>query len=123
MKIADAEWILMRVVWQRGPVGAAEVIEVVLPETGWSHRTVRTLLNRLVKKGALRAEMLEGRNIYRAKVAQSQCMRQESRSFLNKVFSGDAGQMLVHFIQNEKMTPEQIKQLKALLNAKQQGNK
>ncbi|HEV8000863.1 MAG TPA: BlaI/MecI/CopY family transcriptional regulator [Planctomycetaceae bacterium] len=123
MKIADAEWILMRVVWHLGAVGAAEVIEVVLPETGWSHRTVRTLLNRLVKKGALRAEMVEGRNIYRAKVAQSQCLRQESRSFLNKVFNGDAGEMLVHFVQNEKMTPEQIKQLKALLNAKQQENK
>jgi BlaI family penicillinase repressor len=123
MKIADAEWILMRVVWQLGAVGAAEVIEVVLPETGWSHRTVRTLLNRLVTKGALRADLVEGRNIYRAKVAQSQCLRQESRSFLKKVFNGDAGEMLVHFVQNEKMTPEQIKQLKALLNAKQQENK
>jgi BlaI family penicillinase repressor len=123
MKIADTEWLVMRVVWQRGPVGAAEVIEAVLPETGWSHRTVRTLLNRLVKKGAIRAEMLEGRNIYRAKVPQSQCVRQESRSFLNKVFNGDAAQMLVHFVQNEKMTPDQIKELKALLNAKQQENK
>jgi BlaI family penicillinase repressor len=123
MKIADTEWLVMRVVWQRGPVGAAEVIETVLPETGWSHRTVRTLLNRLVKKGAIRAEMLEGRNIYRAKVPQSQCVRQESRSFLNKVFNGDAAQMLVHFVQNEKMTPDQIKELKALLNAKQQENK
>jgi BlaI family penicillinase repressor len=96
MKIADTEWILMRVVWQLGAVGAAEVIEVVLPETGWSHRTVRTLLNRLVKKGALRAEMVEGRNIYRAKVAQSQCLRQESRSCLQNVVNRDAGAMRVN---------------------------
>jgi BlaI family transcriptional regulator, penicillinase repressor len=123
MKIAETEWLVMRVIWQRGPVGAAEVIDAVLPETGWSHRTVRTLLNRLVKKGALRAEMVEGRNIYRARVAQPQCVRQESRSFLNKVFNGDASRMLVHFVQHEKMTPEQIKQLKALLNAKQQEKK
>ncbi len=54
------------------------------------------------------------------KVAQSQCVRQESRSFLERVFDGDAGRMLVHFVQNEKITPEQIKQLKTLLNAKQQ---
>jgi BlaI family transcriptional regulator, penicillinase repressor len=123
MKIADTEWLVMRVVWQMGPVGAADVIAAVLPQTGWSHRTVRTLLNRLVKKGALRAEMVDGRNIYRAKVAQSQCVRQESRSFLNRVFEGDAGRMLVHFVQNEKITPEQIKELKALLNAKQQDAK
>ena len=54
MRIADTEWRVMRIVWQQGPVGAAEVIAAVLPETGWSHRTVRSLLNRLVKKGALR---------------------------------------------------------------------
>ena len=121
MKIADTEWLVMRVVWQRGAVGAAEVIEAILPDTGWSHRTVRTLLNRLVKKGVLDAKMDEGRNIYRAKVAQSQCVRQESRSFLTKVFNGDAGEMLVHFVQHEEMTPEQIKKLKSLLNAKQRG--
>jgi BlaI family transcriptional regulator, penicillinase repressor len=119
MRIADTEWLVMRAVWQNGPVGAAEVIAAVLPQTRWNHRTVRTLLNRLVKKGALRAEMVDGRNIYRAKVAESQCVRQESRSFLNRVFDGDAGRMLVHFVQNEKITPQQIKQLKALLNAKQ----
>jgi len=118
MKISDTEWLVMHVVWQRGPVGAAEVIEALLPETGWSHRTVRTLLNRLVKKGAIRAELVDGRNIYRAKVAQSQCVRQESRSFLNKVFGGDASLMLLHFVQSEKLTPEQINELKALLNAK-----
>lgn len=123
MKISDTEWLVMHIVWQRGPVGAAEVIEALLPETGWSHRTVRTLLNRLVKKGAIRAELVDGRNIYRAKVAQSQCVRQESRSFLNKVFGGDASLMLLHFVQSEKLTPEQINELKALLNAKRGDTK
>jgi BlaI family transcriptional regulator, penicillinase repressor len=123
VKIAETEWVVMRVVWQQAAVGAAEVIEAVLPETGWSHRTVRTLLNRLVAKGALRAEMAEGRNIYRAKVAESQCVRQESRSFLKKVFQGDAGRMLAHFVENEKMTPEQIKELKNLLAAKEKRSR
>lgn len=121
MKVSDAEWLVMRVLWERGSAGAAEVIETLLPETGWSHRTVRTLLNRLVKKGALRARMDRGRNIYRAKVAQSQCVRQESETFLNKVFNGDAGKMLVHFVQHAEITPAQIKQLKALLDAKERG--
>jgi BlaI family transcriptional regulator, penicillinase repressor len=123
MKIADTEWRVMRVVWQRGPVGAAEVIEEVLPATGWSHRTVRSLLNRLVKKGAVRAALVDGRNIYTAKVTQSQSVRQESRSFVEKVFQGDASQMLAHFVQNEKMTAEQIKELRALLNSKRTTGK
>jgi BlaI family transcriptional regulator, penicillinase repressor len=119
MKISDTEWRVMRVVWDSNPIGAAEVINAVLPETGWNHRTVRTLLNRLVKKGALTAELVGGRNLYRPKIAQSQCVRRESRSFLEKVFGGNAAEMLVHFVQNEKMTPRQIKELKALLNAKE----
>jgi BlaI family transcriptional regulator, penicillinase repressor len=118
MRIADTEWRVMRVVWHRGPIGAAEVIEEILPETGWSHRTVRSLLNRLVTKGAIRAELVQGRNIYTAKVAQSKCVLQESRSFLKKVFGGDASRMLVHFVENEKMTPEQISQLRAILDSK-----
>jgi Penicillinase repressor len=57
--------------------------------------------------------------IYRPRIEQSQCVRRESRSFLNKVFEGDAGEMLLHFIEHEDISPEQIKQLKTLLHAKQ----
>ncbi len=121
MKISDAEWCVMRVVWQHGPVGAAEVIEAVLPETGWNHRTVRTLLNRLVTKGVVEAKIQSGRNIYRPKVAQSECVGEESRSFLDKVFDGDAAEMLFHFVEHEEITPKQIQQLRALLVAREQG--
>jgi BlaI family penicillinase repressor len=119
VKISDAEWQVMRVVWKSGSAGAAEVIDTLVPRTGWSHRTVRTLLNRLVKKGVLTAELDGGRNIYRSRLEQSQCLRGESRSFLKKVFDGDAGEMLVHFIKNEDISADQIKQLKALLITKQ----
>ena len=123
MKISDAEWQVMRVVWKSGSAGAAEVIDALVPQTGWSHRTVRTLLNRLVKKGVLSAELDGGRNIYRSRLEQSQCLRGESRSFLNKVFDGDAGEMLVHFIKHEDISADQIKQMKALLNTKQTKKK
>jgi BlaI family transcriptional regulator, penicillinase repressor len=123
VKISEAEWLVMRVVWDSGSAGAAEVIDALVPRTGWSHRTVRTLLNRLVKKGVLASEMDCGRNIYRPMIGQSQCVRGESRSFLNKVFNGDAGEMLVHLIKHEDISPDQIKQLKALLNTKQAKKK
>jgi BlaI family penicillinase repressor len=119
MKISDAEWLVMRVVWGCGSAGAAEVIEALIPQTGWSHRTVRTLLNRLVKKGVLTARLEGDRNIYCPGMEQSQCVRRESRSFLDKVFGGDAGEMLVHFIEHEDISPARIRQLKTLLNAKQ----
>jgi BlaI family transcriptional regulator, penicillinase repressor len=119
MKISDAEWLVMQVVWRHESVGAADVIGELLPGTEWNHRTIRTLLNRLVEKGAIEARLREGRNVYRAKVTQQECVREESRSFLDKVFGGDAAEMLFHFVKHEKISPRQIQQLKALLDEKQ----
>jgi BlaI family transcriptional regulator, penicillinase repressor len=121
MKISDAEWAVMQVVWRRESVGAAEVIGQILPETDWNHRTVRTLLNRLVDKGALGAELRDGRNVYRANVTQQECVREESRSFLDKVFRGNAAEMLFHFVKNEEIPPDELQQLKALLDEKRQN--
>jgi BlaI family penicillinase repressor len=118
MKISEAEWRVMRVIWDHGTLGAAEVIEAVVPDTQWSHRTVRTLLNRLVAKGALTAELDGERNLYRARVPLSKCVRRESRTFLERVFGGDASALLAHFLQHEDIAPDELKQLKALLNAK-----
>jgi BlaI family transcriptional regulator, penicillinase repressor len=120
MNISDAEWIVMQAVWRLGRVGAAEVIEDVLPQTDWSHRTVRTLLNRLVDKGALEASMEGNRNLYRTLVSESLCVREESRTFVKKVFGGDAGALLAHFVDHESITPEQLDELKSLLEKKQQ---
>jgi len=123
MKISAAEWQVMRIVWASGSVGAAEVIEALSASTNWNHRTIRTLLNRLVAKGALEAKLDGDRNIFRSRVEQSQCVQNESRSFIDRVFAGDAGEMLVHLIENEEISREQIAQLKALLNAKRRQEK
>ena len=95
----------MRVVWRKKVASAADVIESLLPETGWSHRTVRTLLARLVEKGALETERDGQRYLYRPTTTQKQCVREEGQSFLEKVFGGDAGELLVHFFKNEEIAP------------------
>lgn len=120
MKISDAEWRVMHVAWQREVVSAAEVIQQVEPETGWSHRTVRTLLGRLVEKGALAAEREGNRYLYRPKVTQSRCVRQETRSFLDRVFAGDASELLAHFVRHEEIPQRQIEQLRRLLDERQE---
>jgi BlaI family penicillinase repressor len=118
VNISDAEWQVMQIIWKRRAASAAEVVADVCPETGWSHRTVRTLLSRLVEKGAL-STIAEGkRYIYRAAVSRSRCIREESRSFLKRVFGGDAAELLVHFARDAGVTPEQIDELKRLLDDK-----
>jgi len=119
--ISDAEWIVMRVVWRLGKATAAEVIAELAPTENWSHRTIRTLLGRLVEKDALTAEADGNRYLYRPRVTQQKCVRAESRSFLNKVFGGDAAELLIHFAQEAKISRQQIDELKRLLDAKQRG--
>src|SRR5580700_3616683 len=101
--ISDAEWSVMQVVWRRRSATAAEVIAELEPATGWTHRTIRTLLARLVEKQALSAEADGNRYVYRPLVGRQRCVRQEARSFLKKVFAGDAMEMLAHFVRDTKI--------------------
>ena len=119
--ISDAEWLVMQVIWRRGKATAAEVIAELAQSMDWSHRTIRTLLGRLVEKGALATADDGNRYIYRPLVSRQKCIREESRSFLKKVFTGNAAELLVHFAQDAQITPEQIDELKRLLDAKRSG--
>ena len=117
--ISDAEWDVMNVVWSSPrPLTAAEVVEQLSGAKSWSPRTVKTLLNRLLTKGALAAQAQGKHYLYRADVSREQCVRAETRSFAARVFGGAAGPMLVHFVRQAKLTPEEIEQLKRLLDEK-----
>jgi BlaI family penicillinase repressor len=114
-RISDAEWDVMEVVWELGSVTPAEVIDRVAGPRRWNHRTVRTLLSRLVEKRALRREGAGARSVYQAAVSRRRCVRAQGRSFLNKVFGGDAASLLIHFAQEAKIDPDDLERLKKLL--------
>jgi BlaI family penicillinase repressor len=118
IKISDAEREVMQIVWTLRTATAADVIEQLVPRTGWSHRTVRTLLARLVQKGVLSADEEGHRNRYRAAVTRNRCIREAGQTFLQKVFDGDPAELLVHFVQNSDISADEIKQLKGLLDRK-----
>jgi BlaI family penicillinase repressor len=117
--ISDAEWQIMQVIWRLERATAAEVIAELAASMNWSHRTIRTLLGRLLEKQVVAAEADGNRYIYHPLVSRQKCIRSESRSFLKKVFAGNAAELLVHFVQGAKITPQQIEELKRLLDSKQ----
>jgi len=118
INISGAEWRVMELVWGRSPATAAEVVAALAPATRWSHRTVRTLLARLVEKGVLAAKPDGNRYLYRPLLRRDRCVRQESRSFLRKVFRGDVSELLIHMVQDADMSAAQIEELKRLLDEK-----
>jgi BlaI family transcriptional regulator, penicillinase repressor len=114
-RISEAEWDVMEVVWELGSVTPAEVIDRVAGPRGWNHRTVRTLLSRLVEKRALRREGAGARSVYQAAVSRRRCVRDQGRSFLNKVFGGNAASLLIHFAQEARIDPDDLERLRKLL--------
>ncbi|HEY1066574.1 MAG TPA: BlaI/MecI/CopY family transcriptional regulator [Pirellulales bacterium] len=114
--LSDAEWRVMNVVWERQPLLAQDVIQAVAEPCEWTPATVRTMLHRLVKKGALSFTEDGNRYLYRAAVKRADCVRRAARSFLDHVFRGDAAPLLSHYVRTAKFTPEELAELRKLLD-------
>ena len=119
VKISEAEWEVMKLVWARSPVAASEVVDQLGPRQDWQPRTIRTLLSRLVGKGALRFRTEGKRYLYEPKVTMQECVQHASRSFVERVFGGAPASALIHLVQQTELTAEEIKQLKRILTQKE----
>ncbi len=121
LQISDAEWDVMEPIWASGACTAAEVIKALRESHDWNPSTIRTLLARLVEKGALDYDVDGSKYIYRAAVSRNQCVRVEGRSFLAKAFGGDVTALLAHFVSDSALSPEQIEELRQLLDTKKKS--
>jgi BlaI family penicillinase repressor len=123
--ISDAEWQVMSVIWDQppgaAPLIAQDFIQALASRHDWSPRTVKTMLGRLVKKGALKTTAEGNRYLYRAAVTRDRCVRAESRSFLKRVFNNDPAHALMHFVEDTDLSAEQIQSLRKLLKEKENG--
>ncbi len=117
-EISTSEWQVMNAVWENQPTTASEIIKLLATDNDWTPATVRTFLHRLVKKGALSFEKDGNRYLYRAAITKSSTVKHASRSFLSSVFAGETGPLLTHFVKSSKLTPDQIQELRDLLEEK-----
>ena len=114
-EISDAEWQVMHVVWNRQPVSAQQVIADLREPTGWSAATIRTMLHRLVKKQVLAFREEGNRYLYHAQARRADCVRRAARSFMDRVFDGEAAGLLAHYVRATHLTAEEITELEQLL--------
>jgi BlaI family penicillinase repressor len=121
-KISSAEWEVMNVVWANPPpVTAATVSAGLSEDRGWKQKTVNTFLARLVTKKVLAVTKLGNTNLYTPRLRREQCVAAEGNSFLNKVFQGAAGSLVLHFCENAELTDSEIKHLEQILRSKKGG--
>jgi BlaI family penicillinase repressor len=116
--ISDAEWEVMKILWAKTPCTANEVIEALEDQTDWKPKTVRTLLNRLVQKQAISYSQENKVYAYFPLVSEDECVKSKTKSFLKRIYGGAFKPLLVNFLKEEKLSPEEIQELKNILDDK-----
>jgi BlaI family transcriptional regulator, penicillinase repressor len=119
IRITQAEWEVMAVVWDRTPVAASTVVEVLAERKQWTLATVRTLLRRLVNKGALQQEASGKRYIYTPLISMAESVRQESDSFLDRVLGRAPSEAILHLVKRAELSREDIQELRQILREKE----
>jgi len=112
--ITEAEWKIMKLLWRKAPQPAYDLAETLVKTEKWSHRTVKTLLNRLLNKKAVTYEEYKNLYLYSPAVTEEECVRAESESFVERVFDGSLSLMMVHFAKQKKLSKAEIEELKRI---------
>ena len=115
MAISSAESVVMEALWRRAPLTAEDIFAEVAGEQGWAEGTLKTLLARLHKKGAVSTEKDGRRFLYRPLIARADYVESESQGLLDRLFDGRLAPLVSHFSARQKLTPEDLADLKALI--------
>ncbi len=115
MQISDAESLVMDVLWRRAPRTSEDVIAELATSQQWQEATVKTLLNRLLNKGAVRAEKDGRRYLYHPVLAREDWVAEQSRGLVDRLFDGRIAPLVAHFSRTEKLDPRDIAELRRLL--------
>jgi predicted transcriptional regulator len=113
--ISEAESRVMEVLWREAPRASEDIVAALQRTSDWHEKTIRTLLGRLLRKGAVSAEREGRRYFYAPVLTREQWQAQESRSLLDRVFGGRVGPLLAHFSRNEKLSAKDIAELRKLI--------
>jgi BlaI family penicillinase repressor len=115
IQISDAEWEIMKVLWQMPGLTANEVAERLVDARQWHLKTVRTLLDRLLKKGVLEAAIVDRLYRYTPVLSRDECTGQASETFLSKVFDGAFTPMVAHFLKSSPLSKKDRVELERIL--------
>lgn len=121
MQISEAESLVMEVLWERAPRGAEDVMAELAASRDWREGTVKTLLNRLLRKGAVRAEKDARRYLYHPLISREDWVTGQSRHLLDRLFDGRLAPMVAHFSRSKALSRKDIAELRKLLEELDDG--
>jgi predicted transcriptional regulator len=122
-ELTEAEWAIIKAVWDKEPCTAPDIQQKLLRQTAWTYSTVRTLMDRMVVKGLLAAEKVRNLTIYRSAVTREQAQRGELFYALKHAFNGALTPMVQCLLDTGHLSANELTELEALIKAKKKGAK
>ncbi|MQA18218.1 BlaI/MecI/CopY family transcriptional regulator [Rugamonas rivuli] len=114
-QISEAESVVMEALWAHSPRSAEEVAAAIGEERAWQESTVKTLLNRLLRKNAVKVLKDGRRYLYSAAITREQWLHSESKGFLDRLFDGRVAPLVAHFSRHRKLSKTDLEELKRLI--------
>ena len=119
-EITDAELEIMQVLWENKECNLAEIIEKLSINEEKNKNTIKTLIHRLTQKGAIESKKINSREvIYIPKVSEKKYIKKESNNFLDKVFNGNINKLLLNFVEDKKVSKEELQKLIDIMEDKE----
>lgn len=115
MPVSEAESTVMEVLWQHHPLGAEDIVAELAEANGWAAPTIKTLINRLLNKGAIRAEKDGRRYLYSPVLAREAWIGEQSESLVKRLFGGRVAPLVAHFSEHGRLTKKDIAELRRLI--------
>ncbi|MFT6732577.1 MAG: BlaI family penicillinase repressor [Polaribacter sp.] len=115
MQISDSEKLIMDCLWHSSPLSANQIIENLDKDLNWHDKTVKTLLNRLLKKEAIGFERKGRQYFYHPLLVEADYIEKATDRFVNRVFNGSVTSLVAAFAKKEKLSAHELSELKQLI--------
>lgn len=114
-KISNSEWEVMKIIWKHPKITSNKIIQELKNKKSWKPSTVKSLINRLLKKNVISFNKSGNEYLYFPLISKDDCIKLESKSFIDKVFNGSIKSMLLTFVKSEDISKKDIDELKSIL--------
>ena len=116
VELTEAEWEIMKVVWEKEPCAAGTVQESLAATRDWAYSTVKTTMDRMAEKGLLQIEKIRNLQLFRSCVSEVDARRGEFHKMLKRAFDGALTPMMQFLIEHEGLSKEEASQLRRLVS-------
>ena len=116
-KISEAEMQLVQLLWDESPLGATEIADRAPADRGWTITTVKTMLARLVAKGALKAEPQGRKYLYSPVVARQDVAADQARGLIDRLFGGRVSPLVAQLAERKQLSDQDIAELEKIVRS------